>query len=238
MKYGKSRLIICLGVLMNLFCYQDIRGQDNDMGTWLGVNISGDITKKFGVELEEEVRIFKNFGEIDRFSSEIDAFYVVNKYLKGGIGYGWIYDHDVNDSFWENRHRLFAYVRGKAEVGRFTATLREKFQSTTYDKDLKGFDYSPKYYLRSRLGLEYDIKGCKAAPYLALEMHLQLNNPDGNEIDNWRYSLGAEFPIAKNLSLDTFFRLSHDVNVRKPDNLWLIGVSLNWDMKRQKQPVL
>ncbi len=220
------RLIMLFSVLWSTHC----RAQDNDMGTWLGVNLSKDLTKSVGIELEEEVRIFKDFSEIDRFASEIAAFYKLNRNLKGGVGYGWIYDHDVKDSFWENRHRFYAYIRGKIKTGRFTVSLREKYQSTYYDKSVKGYDYSPRRYLRSRLGVEYDIPNNKAAPYVAAEMHYQLNNPDGNKIDDWRYSIGLEFPLSKNTSLDTFVRLKQEANVKKPDRLWLIGVTLNWDL--------
>lgn len=204
--------------------------QNSDMGTWLGVNLSKDLTKSIGIELEEEVRIFRNFGEIDRFASEIAVFHKLNRNLKGGVGYGWIYDHDVKDSFWENRHRFYAYIRGKVKTGRFTVSLREKFQSTFYDKTVKGFDYSPQRYLRSRLGVDYDMPNNKAVPYIAAEMHYQLNNPDGNVIDDWRYSAGVEFPLSKNISMDTFVRLKQEVNVKKPDTLWLIGVTLNWGL--------
>lgn len=226
LKISFFRLMLLGSVLWCSHCM----AQDTDMGTWLGVNLSKDLTKKIGLELEEEVRIFKNFGEIDRFASEFAAFYKLNSNLKGGAGYGWIYDHDVNDSFWENRHRIYAYVRGRFKTGRFTVSLREKYQSTFYDKTVKGFDYSPQRYLRSRLGVEYDIPNNKAAPYVATEMHYQLNNPDGNEIDDWRYTAGIEFPLSKNTDIDTFFRFKQEVNVKKPDRVWLIGVTLNWDL--------
>jgi hypothetical protein len=78
--------------------------------------------------------------------------------------------------------------------------------------------------------VDYDIPGSKVVPYIAAEMHYQLNNPDGNEIDDWRYTAGIEFPLSKNMNIDTFFRLKQEVNVKKPDRLWLMGVTLNWNL--------
>jgi len=230
-KVKKSRLFLVLLVAASLNAFQ-VRAQDTDFGTWLGVNVSKNLTKKIGLELEEELRIFGNYKKIDRLASEIAGVYTMNKNLKGGVGYGWIYDHNVNKSYWENRHRYYAYVTGKAELGRFTFALREKFQSTYYDMSFhdKKSDYSPHNYLRSRFEIDYDIRGSKLEPYISSEMHYQLNNPDGNVIDNWRHSVGLEFPLFKKIDLDTYLRLNQDVNVKNPVNLWLAGVNLSWKL--------
>jgi hypothetical protein len=142
----------------------------------------------------------------------------------------WIYRHDVNDSFWENRHRYYLQLTGKVDIGRLSISLREKFQSTYIDKDVKGFDYSPENYLRSKLQIAWDIQNSKLEPYASAEMISQLNNPDGNEIDNMRYTLGVEFPLAKKLVMDTYLRLSQEMNVKNPVNLYLIGINLNLNL--------
>jgi hypothetical protein len=204
--------------------------QENDFGSWVSFGISKDLSKKISLEGEEEIRIFKNFSEIDRFATSFGGVLSIVKGVKAGVGYSWIYDHDVKDTGWENRHRIFAYLQGKADLGRLTFTLREKFQMTYYDKTEDDYDFSPQNYLRSRLAVAYDIKGSKIRPYLAAEMHYQLNNPEGNEIDNMRYTLGSEFPLSKKLDLDTFVRLNQELNVKKPENLYLLGISLNFDL--------
>jgi hypothetical protein len=108
--------------------------------------------------------------------------------------------------------------------------LREKFQSTYINEDIKGFDYSPENYFRSRLQISWDIKGNKLKPYASAEMHYQLNNPEGNEVDNWRYTAGMEFPLSKKLDLDTYLRLSHELNVKNPVDLYLIGINLKFGL--------
>ncbi len=225
-----KRLLFIVSVF--LFCLFPFhsQAQENDHGTWLSVDISKEITKKLDLEFEEEVRIFKDFSEINRFGTSLGGSYSVNKQLKGGVGYTWLYRHDINDNFWENRHRYYAYATGKAELGRFTFALREKFQSTYYDTSLKGNDYSPVNYLRSRLEVDWDVRGFKPEPYASAEMHYQLNNPDGNEIDDWRYTLGINFPLSKKMDLDAYLRLDQEVNVKKPVNLYLIGINLKFNL--------
>jgi hypothetical protein len=206
------------------------RAQENDFGSWISAGVTKELSKRINLEAEEEIRIFKNFGEIDRFATSVGGVVSIVKGVKTGVGYTWIYDHDVKDTGWENRHRIFAYLQGKADLGRLTFTLREKFQMTYYDKAEPDFDYSPKNYLRSRLQAAYNIRGSKIGPYLSTEMHYQLNNPEGNEIDNMRYTLGLEFPLSKKLDMDTFLRLMQELNVKHPVNLYLLGININFDL--------
>jgi hypothetical protein len=204
--------------------------QETDYGTWLDVGISKKIINKLNISVDEEVRIFQQFSEINRFATSVEADYSFFKFLKGTAGYTWIYRHDVNDSFWENRHRYYLQLNGKLNVNRIAISLREKFQSTYINKYVKGFDYSPENYLRSRLQVDWDAPNSKLQPYASAEMIYQLNNPDGNVVDNWRFTAGTDFPLAKNLKLDTYLRLSQEINVKNPVNLYLIGLTLNWNL--------
>ncbi len=204
--------------------------QEKDYGTWLAVDVTKELTKRLDLEFEEEVRVFREFSEISRFATTGGISYTVAKFLRAGAGYTWIYRHDVKDSFWENRHRYYLQLTGRQKVGRLAFSLREKFQSTYIDEDIKGFDYSPENYLRSRFQLVWDVKNSSMEPYGSVEMHYQLNNPDGNEVDNWRYTAGIEFPLSKKLILDTYLRLDHEVNVKNPVDLYLVGVNLKWEL--------
>ncbi|MFZ5429167.1 MAG: DUF2490 domain-containing protein [Bacteroidota bacterium] len=202
-------------------------GQENDFGTWLGVELEKKITNKLRLEFEEEVRIFQNVSEIDRFATSFGGAWTFNSYLRAGAGYTWIYKHRVNKELWEHRHRYQIYLRGRVKVDRFTFTLRERFQSTYRDESIKGFNYSPRNYLRSRLQAAYNIKGSKIAPYGSAELYYQLNNPEGNKFDNMRYTLGTGWPLSKTMELDTYLRLDQEMNVKNPVSYWILGVALN-----------
>lgn len=222
----KTTFLLSILLVLTGFISDNVFAQENDYGSWLSLDVSKKLSGKFDLEFEEEVRIFQKFSEINRFATSIGGSYSLNKYLKGAAGYTWIYRHDVKDSFWENRHRYYLQLTGKVETGRVAFSIREKFQSTYIDKDVKGFDYSPENYLRSRLQITWDIKNCKLEPYASAEMHSRLNNPDGNKTDNMRYTLGTEFPLVKKLDMNTYIRLDQEMNVKKPVKLYLIGINL------------
>jgi hypothetical protein len=227
-----QKTILLLSVLIVLagLASKKVLAQVNDYGTWLAFDVSKEISKKFNLEFEEEVRIFQQFSEISRFATSLGGSYSFNKFLKAGAGYTWIYRHDVNDSYWDNRHRYYFQLTGKFEIKRWAFSLRERFQSTYIDKDIIGFDFSPENYLRSRLQVVWDAKNSKLEPYASAEIIYQLNNPDGNKVDNIRYTLGTEFPLSKKLGMDTYLRLSQERNVKHPVNLYLIGINLNLNL--------
>ena len=204
-----------------------VKAQENDFGTWVGVELEKRITKKLRFEFEEEVRIFQNFSEIDRFATSFGGAWTFNQNLRAGAGYTWIYKNRVNKEQWEHRHRYQIYLRGRVKADRFTFTLRERFQSTFRDESIEGYRYNPRNYLRSRVKADYNIKGSKISPYTAAEIYYQLNNPEGNEFDKVRYTVGAGWPLSGNLSMDTYLRLDRDMNVKNPVSLYLLGISLN-----------
>ncbi len=204
--------------------------QENDFGNWIEIGLEKQITEKLSLEFEEEIRIFKNFGEFDRFATGIGGAYIFNKYLRAGGGYSWLYKHRVVKEQWEHRHRFHFYLRGRYKINRFTFTLRERIQTTFVDESIPGFGYNPWTYLRSRLQVAYNIKGSVLAPFTSAEMYYQLNNPKGNQIDNMRYTLGTNWGISKNFDLDSFLRLDKEMNVKNPVSYWILGFSFNFSI--------
>jgi len=108
----KITALLCVLFVFAGLAAKNVNSQEKDYGTWLSVDVSKEISKKLNLEFEEEVRIFKQFSEINRFATSMGASYSFNKNLKGGAGYTWIYHHDVNDSFWDNRHRYYVQMTG------------------------------------------------------------------------------------------------------------------------------
>lgn len=224
----KIRLIGVAGVFVALFVMSlgEVEAQENDFGAWVALDVTKDITKKFSVELEEEVRLFKNFRELDRVSTSLSFDYAFYKWLKAGAGYSWIYNHKVKRDTWENRYRYFIFLQGKYKIGRVDLSLRERFQSTFYDEDVSGFEYGHKNYLRSRLQVAYDIPANKTEPYASAEMYYSLNKTGGNEVNDMRYTLGVEFPVSGKLDMDTYLRLDQEMNVKNAVSLFVVGVNV------------
>lgn len=207
-----------------------LKGQKTDRAAWFSLEISGNVTNNLELELEEEIRIFRDVTEIDRISTSLGAAYAITDFLKAGTGYSWILDHKVKKDLYENRHRYYFYLRGRARIGKFKIDLREKFQSTYYDPAFDDERYSPANELKSRLQISRNFKDAGLEPYANVEMYYQLNDPEGNRIDQWRYTAGMEVDLTKSLILDPFIRIEKDVNISDTETFYIAGVTLKWEI--------
>jgi hypothetical protein len=219
--------IYCL-ILFFIGTINNLWGQSNDFGIRFGAELSKKLTKKIELQFEEEIRFNQNVQAFDRSLMTLGGSYSLNKTFKAGLFYTWIYANNQDDGYYESRHRFGGWIQAARKVNRFKITLREKFQNTYRDEDLGNYKYNPKMYLRSKLEVSYNIKKLPLNPYLSAEMHYQLNNPYGNDIDKWRYTAGIEYDINKKFAVDMFFRLDKEINVKTPVNTSVIGTMLKY----------
>lgn len=144
---------------------------------------------------------------------------------------GYNYTH----SYWRNKHRFVAYIKGDIDIGRFNLSLRERFQHTIFqhDKTVKEkyrynmvFDDDDNVTYELRPGypeLEDDGKRSKVKDYLRQKLELSYNirhctiTPDISvemennlhnsfRIDEMRYAAGAEWKITKKYHLGLHYR--------------------------------
>lgn len=216
-------LLALLVLFMN-----NLSAQESDFGIRFGAELSKKLTKKIELQFEEEIRLNRNVSAFDRSMTTLGGSYALNKTFKAGLYYTYIYANNQKDGYYESRHRFGGWIQAAHKVSRFKFSLREKFQNTYRDEDLGVYKYNPKMYLRSRLEVSYDIKNIPLIPYLSAEMHYQLNNPSGNEIDKWRYTAGAEYDLNKRFAIDLFFRLDDEVNVKNPVRTSVIGTMVKY----------
>lgn len=196
------------------------------LGSSLSVGLTKKILPGFNVSLEEDFRLRDNLQSVDRFSTTVELSYRFNKYLKTGGAYNLInYNHPTKN--WEVRHRYYFYVTGSYRINRFTLSLRERFQST-YRVGVSETSKrpNPKFYLRSRLELEYDIRKCRFEPFASVEFYNTLNDPQGNELDRVRYTVGSKYKLNKKSAFNIFYRyISYTDEEEKSSHLIGLGYS-------------
>lgn len=187
------------------FLIYPAKAQD-DFGGSVEVKVSKKIIKGLSFSLEEELRMRDNFQAVDRFSTIAELSYKLNNYLKFGGAYNLInYNHPTKD--WETRHRYYVYATGSYQLDRFTFSLRERFQSThRVGVSETAKRANPKYYLRSRLDVEYNIRKSPFEPYASVELYNTLNDPQGNGVDRIRYTGGCKYKLNKQHALQLYYR--------------------------------
>lgn len=243
--------------------------QKDEFGAWLEVEGEKKITKRIDLSLGLGMRANDNLGEVSRANAFIGGSYKVCDYLKIGATYQYISDlnrmevkedykksdatklngYNVDESFHRAKHRFSFDLSSKVKVGRFTFSLRERYQFThSLSKDIKRIRYRDKapagyseptvtiggfnwittevgedhknhkyaHLLRSRIGVEYDIKNCPLTPFATYEIKTQLQK--GGATEETRLIVGTDWKLNKKntLSIAYVFNDGHysdDANI-------------------------
>ena len=194
--------------ILGLASWISISAQD-DFGSILSADVTKKIAKGLNINFEEEFRTRSNFSEIERFSHALEVSYKPFNFLKAGGAYNLInYNHDKRG--WEIRHRYYFYTTGSLDAGRFSFSLRERFQSTKRQGVAQtATRANPKLYLRSRLKVDYNIRKSKFTPYASFELFNTLNDPQKNGASQWRVVAGTDYKLNKKSELALYYRYTN-----------------------------
>lgn len=136
---------------------------ENDFGLWSNASIQKDITKKISIDAGFELRANDKLGELSRYGFSAGVTFKPLSFLNVGASYSFIRDYQRHefkehfekddygnleledglpildgynyyDSYWRNKHRLSLDATGKLKMGRFTLSLRERYQYTRYSQ--------------------------------------------------------------------------------------------------------
>ena len=198
----------------------------DDFGSILSADVTKKIAKGLNINFEEEFRTRSNFSEIERFSHILEVSYKPFKFLKTGGAYNLMnYNHEKG---WEIRHRYYFYATGSLDAGRFSFSLRERFQSTKRQGVAQTAKRAnPKLYLRSRLKADYNIRKSKFTPYATFELFNTLNDPQKNGVNQWRGVAGTDYKLNKNNVLALYYRYTNYTDDEEI-NKHLFGISYSF----------
>lgn len=129
-------------------------------GLWLGADASYDINRRLATEIELGTRLEDDFNRFTRYDAAIGFDYKALPWLKVGAGYDFIRDYNagetevlyrlgpdnkpdldsdgnrivkgvnIDEPAWRTKHRLYVDLTEKCRFGRFTFSLRERYQYT------------------------------------------------------------------------------------------------------------
>ena len=259
-------------------CNSTAQSEDNEFGIWTTLEASKKINKKLKLDLEAEMRTIEGVGNIDRYSLGAGLSYKFTKWLKASAGYIFIYshslseknikwdepievvntgeilyDHNIDHSYWTERHRFHISISGEYKIGRVELSLRERLQYTRTNSavtdetkyrwecvDLIEEIYIPMQYtekeikkskynttLRSRLTAKWDIPKCKINPFASVELYSRLDDWKG--CDKMRYRIGASYKINKDNSISLYY-LYQDANDDDEPKGHAIGLGYSIDL--------
>jgi len=220
---AKNKILYC--TILNLFLLGLVHAQNNDMQLWTTISLEKKITKTFSLNYAEEVRFNENISEVGQFFSDIGGTYKINKAWRISANYRFTNKRQLDDSY-SKRHRYYVDLSYRKKFDKIVIMFRTRFQSQYSDIYSSYTGIIPDYYSRNKLTLKPDLDK-KYSPYISAEMFYQLNNPEGNNLDNMRYTGGIEYKFNKKASLDLFYMIQQEYNVAKPQRDFVVGIGYN-----------
>ncbi len=208
--------------------------QDDYFGTWAGLSIEKKI-KDWNFSVEEEIRLMDNVSSFQGSYTALGIDYKPYKFLKLGTGYEFILFNDTDYDDIQPRHRLNFTTTGSLDLGNFSFSLRERFQMTFKDESERDYKMNPKNTWRSRLEVEYNIPKCKFTPAVSVESYYQLNNPDGNKFEQFRYKFTGAYKFNKRNKLELFAIYDNETNVKNPVDRTVVGMKYTLKLGKKKK---
>lgn len=150
------KALLISGLLAALGCGTALAGSD-DFGIWTEIGTTKTLPYGFSLSLDGEFRSGNLSRNVDRWSGSFSIGYKLNKYLKLGAGYVFLYnyhasetkDHykddivapgnkngyNVTEHYWTPRNRVFAEATGSIKLFKMLKiSLRERYQYTHRDE--------------------------------------------------------------------------------------------------------
>ena len=220
---SRHLFLILIPALILVFLSNGLHAQYNDAGLWLGISVEKKLTSSTSLLFNEECRFNENMSQAETIFSDLGLSHKLNKYFAVSLNYRFVEKRNLDASY-STRHRLYGDVSGKYKIKKFTFSLRERIQSQVRDYYSSETGRFPIWYLRSKLSIKYNLSR-KITPVASVELFYQLNNPEGNELDNIRYSIGFEYAFNKRHAIEPYYLIQQEVHVNNPVTDFIAGLS-------------
>ncbi len=184
-----------------------------DAWLWGTLSLDKKLSKKFTVDLDEELRMFDNMSRVNLFFTNLSLEYKLSKTFHFAVAYRFI--NKNQDTYYSQRHRVYVDASYRKKWKQFTFVYRLRLQGQMRDIHSSDKGYSVETYMRHKFDLQYSYK--KFKPYLAAEFRYQFTNPrdpGGDDLwDRGRYYAGCEYDFNKKNELNLYYMIQHDYNI-------------------------
>jgi hypothetical protein len=222
MKIKNTVLLIAVMMLSS-----HLFAQDSKFGIWYCADADKKIITGLKAEVAGALRTDNNGSDIESFYLEGGLNYKFSKFISASAFYRCIDRKENNGNFYF-RHRIYADVKGTLPMGRFTASLRYRFQEQkkTYINSIDDEDAT--FYNRFKFELDYNIPKIALTPSVFMEYSGQAFTSNDIMFEKRRSGCGLSYNITKKqaVSLDYIY-LSSKVSNPAYFNV----LSLNYSVK-------
>lgn len=212
-----------------------VTAQDSDViqdfGVWAGAEYETEIFKDFELGVEQQFRFEDNAQHLDHIHTNIGLGYKVTDLVRIAGNYRLSLNRRDNDLF-ARSHRATADLILRHSIKQWRFTYRGRMQW-----DFRGHGYTmetgntPSSKFRNKFQVQYQIDR-KTAVYGDFNIRVLVfdpRDPGFSGINRFRYRAGVKFLTTEYSGVDLFFQHDRDVNVAKPDHLYIVGVGFGFE---------
>ncbi|MEO8146381.1 MAG: DUF2490 domain-containing protein [Bacteroidia bacterium] len=199
--------------------------QENDAGLWLTASVEKKLNKDFKVALTEEFRFKENYSQLGTYFTDVSLQYKISKSFNASFNYRFIKKLQP-DLTYQTRNRFYLDIAYRYKAHKWNFILRTRLQDQLKAISIEEQYSEPEYYWRNKLSVKYSVK--KFTPYITGEIFYPLNNPKGNEIDEWRWSIGSDYDLNKKNTIGGYFLIDKEIHVNNPLTSFIIGLEYGY----------
>jgi hypothetical protein len=206
-----DKAIGCAAILLALLMLpQTVAAQSERMtrgGLSLAFEGEKDLSSLLSLGFDEEVRLVSNPTGFDRSVSSVGLNYALfNKRVKVGGYYAFIYLYN-SKHLYEARNRFYFNLSYKQPLNRFTLSWRGRAQATVRDENRGDYRVNPRYTMKNKIELEYQVWGKPWKPYVSLDFSTNLNDyVTRYDLERVRTQAGAVWRLDRTRYFDFFVR--------------------------------
>ena len=209
-----------------------------DAGMWNTFSLEKEITKKFSVGVDEELRLRDNLGQLNLLYTNLGVNYKPIKGIKLAFTYRLIEKYIGENIPFSFRDRLMLDASYKYKIDNWAFSYRARFQAEVRDYYSSRKGKIPEWYWRNKFEIKYDLTK-KYEPYIGTEIRYQIKDPR-NPISNegWhriRAFAGVDYNINKNNSFGIYYLIQTEFGVVNPQNLYILGLQYSLTLPYSKK---
>lgn len=188
---------------------------------WTGITVRAKVTKRVSAQVEQQMRFAETIGAYRSSVTEASLRLRPWEHLGGALSYRFTDRAGSERADDNDRQRWSAdgfYTLGSNDT-QWLFAHRVRYQQARTAGEADG---EAKTYVRNRFLLAYNLTK-RVQPYVSGEFFYRLNGRNENQLN--RFTLGLETRIGKQFTLETFFRVEKERNVKYPETAYVVGVT-------------
>ncbi|NVO18079.1 MAG: DUF2490 domain-containing protein [Bacteroidetes bacterium] len=200
--------------------------QENDFQLWTDISVSKELSKKWDLSFEQNLRFGNNVTRLDKSYSNISVGFNPADFLKLALMYRFVIKDQ--EDYYGLGHTVAFDATLKHKFNRLKLSMRNRFLLKYSEVLAKDDGKIPDRYYRTKVEVTYNVKKFPVDPYFSIETFLNCPRGEHPYFDAMRTSVGAEYSLSKRKSVTLYWLNEWGLNDQLGMNDYVLGLSYSY----------